>query len=381
MTRLILLAAGTAILLAGCDRDSTTTAPGDNNVPALDQARGTSTSYAYSATNAKAGNAIVVFTQGSNGALTPGSTFATGGRGSGTGLGSQGSLVVSRDGQWLFAVNAGSNEVSVFRINGSSLSLTDRKPSGGDFPVSLTFENGFLYVLNQAHAGNIFGFALNSSGQLTALAGSRRPLSGAVATAAAQVSFTDHGRTLVVTEKATNTIDTYQVGTDGLATGPSTHASAGVTPFGFTFTRNGNLLVSEAFGGTPGASAASSYASVINGNVQVISSSVENTQTASCWLAVSGDERFAYVANTGSGTISSYRIHKDATLELRQAIAAQTGAGSAPIDLAFTSSGVLYNLNETSGEIDQFQMGADGSLVSLGSVDALPAFAAGLAVR
>ncbi len=201
----------------------------------------------YTLTNAPAGNAVKVFHRGGGGSLSPGGEFATGGTGTGTGLGNQGGLVL--DGNRLFAVNPGSDSISSFRVRGHGLELIDTDASGGDQPISLTVDDGLLYVLNAGGAGNITGHTISRHGALSPLVGSTRPLSGA-ATGPAQVSFDPRGETLVVTEKNTNLIDTYEVNGDtGLASGPNPQASAGATPFGFAFDRRGHLIVSEAFGG------------------------------------------------------------------------------------------------------------------------------------
>ena len=177
------------------------------------------------------------------------------------------------DGRRLFAVNPGSDSISSFRVSGHGLELIDTDPSGGDQPISLTVHDGLLYVLNAGGAGDITGHRISRHGDLSPLVGSTRPLSGAGA-GPAQVSFDPSGETLVVTEKNTNLIDTYEVdGDTGLASGPSPQASAGATPFGFAFDGRGHLIVSEAFGGAPDQSAVSSYA-VDDGLIDAISPSV-----------------------------------------------------------------------------------------------------------
>src|SRR3989454_10128051 len=108
--------------------------------------------------------------------LTVAGTVATGGTGTGSGLGSRGALALSDDGRWLFAVNAGSNDVSIFRVGPAGLSLTSRIPSGGTQPVSLTVHGNLLYVLNGGVSGNIAGFALDANGGAAAIPGARRAL-------------------------------------------------------------------------------------------------------------------------------------------------------------------------------------------------------------
>lgn len=79
----------------------------------------------YTLSNEAASNDVIVYRRGADGVLQYAATHATTGKGSGDGLGSQGALTLSSDRQWLFAVSAGSNELSVFRVHGSlSISST-----------------------------------------------------------------------------------------------------------------------------------------------------------------------------------------------------------------------------------------------------------------
>jgi 6-phosphogluconolactonase (cycloisomerase 2 family) len=333
----------------------------------------------YSLTNDPAGNAVKVFDRSADGSLSPAGEFATGGTGSGTGLGNQGALVL--DGRRLFAVNAGSDSISSFRVSRYGLELIDTDPSGGDQPISLTVHDGLLYVLNAGGAGDITGHTISRQGALSPLVGSTRPLSGA-GTGPAQVSFDPRGETLVVTEKNTNLIDTYVVDANtGLASGPSSQASVGTTPFGFAFDRRGHLIVSEAFGGAPDQSAVSSYA-VENGLIDAISPSVGTTETAACWIVVTENGRFAYTTNTGSGSISGYRVRHDGALALLDADG-QTGlTGPSPTDMATTgNSRFLYSLNSGDGTISAFRVNRDGGLAPIGGASGLPSAATGLAAR
>jgi DNA-binding beta-propeller fold protein YncE len=61
-------------------------------------------------------------------------------------------MVISPDKLFLFAVNEGSNDVSVFSIRlDGTLRLVPGSPfaSGGKFPTSLAWQNGYLYVANR----------------------------------------------------------------------------------------------------------------------------------------------------------------------------------------------------------------------------------------
>jgi 6-phosphogluconolactonase (cycloisomerase 2 family) len=237
-------------------------------------------------------------------------------------------------------------------------------------------------VLNAA-SDSIAGYRLRHDGRLLPIAGSTRSLSGP-GTGPAQVEFTPDGEMLVVTEKATNNILTFAVDRHGVAGEAQVHPSNGATPFGFAFGKRGQLLVSEAFGGAADASATSSYAIDDDGGLTPISASVGTTETAACWVAVTPNGRFAYVTNTGSGTISGYAVDFDGTLALLDADGRTgvTGDGSGPIDLVITDGGrFLYVLNSGTHTIGVFRISHDGSLHRLPFVDGLPEAANGLAVR
>ena len=112
----------------------------------------------------------------------------------------------------------------------------------------------------------------------------------------------------------------------------------------------------------------------------LISPSVPDTQSAACWVVVTPNGHYAYVTNTGSGTVSSYGIRKSGQIARAQAVAATSGAG--PIDAAVSPDGRgLFVLNAGSHSITSFAIGHDGGLTAAGSVAGLPAGATGLAAN
>jgi 6-phosphogluconolactonase (cycloisomerase 2 family) len=190
----------------------------------------------------------------------------------------------------------------------------------------------------------------------------------------AQVSFDDRGGTVAVTDKTTNTIETFAIG-DGQITGPVVTPSAGATPFGFAFARRDVLIVSEAAN-----SSVSSYALNENGSLRPITAALPDTQGAACWVAVTRDGRFAYLANNHTASISSVAVSPDGSLALLNATAGLTPSGTAPIDLAMSNnSRYLYAL--ASGTISVFRLESDGSLAPLQLVPGLPASDVGLIAR
>lgn len=372
-----ILAVLAAVTLAACTDRSNPLQP----TPDLSQATAAPGSV-FTMSNAAAGNAILRFDRAPDGTLTPAGEIPTGGLGTGAGLGNQGGLTLSANA--LFAVNAGDNTVSAFDLHGGDLELVNVVPSGGERPISVTVSGRLVYVLNAAGEGNITGFVLTPGEGLVPLPGSTRPLSGAALTDPAQVSFSPGGDVLVVTEKATNLLVTYAVGADGLPGNPQVFASAGMTPFGFSFDVHGRLIVSEAFGGAPDGSAVSSYDVSAGGALAPISPSIGTTETAACWIAVTKNGRFAYTTNAGSGSISGYAVAPDGSLTLLDAdgVTGSTGDGSAPIDLAFTrNSQIIYSLNSGNGTLSAFHVRADGGLTPIGTTGGIPAGANGLAAQ
>jgi 6-phosphogluconolactonase len=337
-------------------------------------------------------NSVAVFRHNAKGILTAAGEFPTGGAGDPTPqppdpttdpLASQGALIMSRGNQYLYAVNAGSNQISVLKIRKNSLDIVDVADSGGVRPISLAVHGDLLYVLNEGGTPNIAGFTIEDDGTLTPLAGSTRPLIGGVAADPAQIGFSHDGALLVVTEKAGNRLNTYTINDDGLPSPPIDNASNGMTPFGFAFNNADTLVVSEAFGGAPNQSAASSYEASDDGTLSVISGSIANSQTASCWVVIPNNGKTAFLSNTGSGTVSSYHINPgDGSLTLLNATAADTGLGSAPIDMDLSvNSRLLFVLLGGSQSVASFRVWKNGNLTPVDTAGGLPLGAQGIAAK
>jgi 6-phosphogluconolactonase len=334
----------------------------------------------FTMTNNASGNSVLAYRLGTGGALIPAGSFSTHGTGLGSSLADQGALVLAGGDHWLLVVDAGSNQLTVFKVNAPNpaqplLTFSDRVSSGGVLPVSLTVHGSLVYALNAGNgtrAGNIAGFFLTPSGLLLALTGSQRPLSTSGPTGPAQISFSPSGTVLTVTEKATSLIDTYTVGTRGYAGAPTSTASNGSTPYGFAYTPAGRLVVSDA-----GPGALSSYSVATSGALTVVSGTVLDNQSAPCWVVLAEGGRYAYTSNAHSDSISTYQVARNGSLVLQASIGASTGA--APTDLAVThGSRYLLVLDVGAGEIDEYSLGASGSLTETTSVYGLGLTAEGL---
>jgi 6-phosphogluconolactonase len=350
-----------------------TNAPGSGPAPEVGGA-------VFTMSNAVAGNVVIAYTIGSGGSLSPAGSFHTGGTGTGASLADQGALTLTQDHRFLFVVNAGDNTVSVFSVHypaasGRILTLDDVAGAQGVQPVSVTVHGAFVYVLDAGNAtapGNIAGFFLTPSGQLVPIPGSVQPLSAASPTGPAEIAFNPAGTVLAVTEEDTSLIDTYPLSVWGAAQLPVVTPSNGSTPYGFAFSEQGALIVSDA-----GSGALSSYAVAQNGRLTVVSGSVGDGQLAPCWVAIYGP--YAFTTNAHSSTISTYQVGGRGTLSLLSAVAASTGAADTDMAIGGPHGQYLLVYDAGAGEIQDFAIGGGGSLSPAHDVGSLPATAEGLA--
>ena len=325
-------------------------------------------------TNEAAGNHIVAYDRGSDGHLTFAASYATGGQGGALGgaavdkLASQGALAYDSGHRVLYAVNAGSNTLSVFRVDGPQLALRQVISSGGTFPVSVATHGDLVYVLNARNGGAIQGYRLDD-GHLHAIRNSNRSLGLAIVTGSTeflntpgQVSFTPDGAHLIVTTKANGShIDIFDIGQDGRVSDSFVaNSSTTPVPFGVAFDAAGHLAVAQAGGST-----VATYAVDADSTVTPIVT-VPDGQAALCWIAAT-DESF-YVANAGgngtgtNGSISGYHVDSDGQLSVFTTSFTDKGT----TDLTVSPDGAfLYADTGASGIVDGFAINVDGTLTAL----------------
>jgi 6-phosphogluconolactonase len=310
----------------------------------------------YTQTNDPAGNVVQAFDRDARGDLEPAGTFSTGGVGLAALGNRQGAVDLSDDESTVYAVNGGSNSVSVFGAGRGGLALEDVAPSGGIAPNSLDEHHGRVYVLNSGGTPNVTAFSARRDGTLEAIPGGRRELPGALG--AAQVSVAPGGDALVVSERLSNRLETLPLDAAGRPGAPVITASSGAVPFGFAFGHRGDVVVSEA-----GASTVSSYR-LGAGGLDVVSASLPVGFGAACWVAISPNGKLAYTGNA-SGTISGFAIGRDGSLNPLGAT--QTPS---PRDLAFSRNGrFLYAVSPT-GRVTGYRVATDGALELLTGVPA-----------
>jgi len=368
--RSILAAAG-AFALAACSDVQPTGPITTPNAPSLSQSDNAQGGV-FVSTNGLSGNAVVAFARNANGALAYTGTFATGGTGIGGAadpLASQFAVALSSNAQFLLVVNAGSNDVSSFAVDGGSLTLVDRASSGGVRPVSVAISNGIVYALNTI-SNTIGVIAIGNDGSLTALPSLTKPLAVG-ANGAAEVRVDPTGHILIVSERVSNRLESYEIRNDGALGNAVVTPAAGTTPFGFDFATRGKVVVSEAASGS-----ASSYDIGSNGALAVVSAAAPTLQRAPCWLIVNNSGRFAYTANAGSATITGFGIDAQGTLTrlASTGVSGDLGAGAQPLDLDMSRNGnFLYVMKNGTGTVGAFSVAGDGSLTAMSDTPGLVA--------
>jgi 6-phosphogluconolactonase len=333
--------------------------------------------FVYLQTNAADNNEVIVFGRDADGTLERLDDYLTGGKGSGAPhLPSQSSVMLADD--RLFVTNTGSDDVTVYSVEDGRLNVLDRVPSGGSAPRSVAVHGQRVFVLNTGDVPNVTGFELKG-GRLAPVADATRTLGAG--SDPAQVAFTPDGSTLLATDRASDTIHAFAVSDAGLAQSPARHASSGATPYGFDVSDDGVLVVTEAAGAQVGKASASSYRVDGPARLAPVSGAVGNTRSEVCWAVISKDGRTVFVTNFGDGTISTYAIGEDGSIELREAVAATTVDGSPGIrDEALSADGrFLYALHADTGRVFGWGVRPDGTLNAIGSANGLPLTAAGLA--
>jgi 6-phosphogluconolactonase (cycloisomerase 2 family) len=324
-------------------------------------------------TDNTSGNQVVAYDRADNGTLTWRHTYATGGLGGVlTGsvvdhLASQGSLTYDQRNNLLYAVNAGSNTVSVFSVAGDQLTLRQVVNSGGSFPVSVAVHGNLVYVLNAEDGGTVQGYVV-AYGRLIPLPGSERALGlNAAATpqftnTPGQVAFSPDGSQLIVTTKANGSdIDVFGVGYWGyLSAAPVVNAEPGAVPFGVTFDQAGHLVVAESSSTTP---AVATFALNPGGTVTQLAL-VPTGEAATCWIAPAGG--FFYASNAGSAALSGYQ---ESSGSGALALLGTTDTDPGTVDAAASANGqFLYVQTGANGIVDEFHVNGNGTLTEVGSV-------------
>ena len=325
-------------------------------VPAAASASPTSpvVGYTYVDGNTAPANTIDGYARHADGSLTalPGSPFAAGGAGLGTGLASQGAIQATGDGRYLLAVDAGSNQISVLRITAGGVPVLVGQPASSDGikPVSVAVSpSGLVYAANSGAGGsNYTGFRLSFNGTLTPVQGSTYTVPDG--SGLGDVFFNAFGDHLIGTRTGTSLIDSFLVLPGGrlLAAPGSPFTGQGLGQLGAEFspTSPSELFVSNAHNGALLGTVSAYHDSLLGQLSPIGSSPYADGQTAPCWVEISHDGRYLFAVNTGSGNISSYAIDPGGSLTLIGST--PIAGGGADIDARLSPDG-RYLLVDGSG--------------------------------
>ena len=316
-----------------------------------------------------AGNTVFAYDRSHDGSLAAAGSYGTGGAGGALAgsvvdhLASQGSLALDAAHHLLFAVNAGSNTVSVFGVHDDQLALRELLPSGGTFPVSVAVSGELVYVLNARDGGTVSGYRVDGH-DVDPIRGSTRAL-GLDPTATpefthtpGQVAFTPDGEQLLVTTKAnTNAVDVFRVRDNGRLGAPTVNTLPGAVPFATAFDRAGHLLLAEA-----GTNSVAGFDVTRTGTLTPLAV-LGTGQAATCWITATRD--YAFASNAGSASVTGVAAHRDGSLSA----VGQTATDKGTVDAAATPDGrFLYVQAGGAGTVDGFRISNDGSLTPVTTI-------------
>jgi hypothetical protein len=322
----------------------------------------------FVATDNTSGNQVVAYHRNLDGSLSPAGTFATGGLGgvlAGSAVdhtASQGALALDAADGLLYAVNAGSDSVSVFSVHGDRLHLRQVVAFGGTFPVSIAVHGRIVEVLNARNGGSLRGF-VQLAGFLFPIPGARTALGLPTLTpefthTPGQVAFTPDGsRVLVTTKAATSAVDAYALRWNGtLSTSPTVTTFGGDVPFALTFDRAGHAQLVLA-----GSNSVVTANVLGDGRLDVIETDPTG-QAATCWITTTGRDTF--VSNAGSGSVTGYLNNGHGHLTDIGNTATRAGT----VDSAASPDGrFLYVQGGAAGTVDAFRIAPTGTLTLIGS--------------
>jgi 6-phosphogluconolactonase (cycloisomerase 2 family) len=317
-----------------------------------------------------AGNQVVAYRRSADGSLHQAGTYPTGGRGGSLNgavvdrLASQGSLTYDKAHRTLYAVNAGSNTVTVFGVAGDRLIRRQVINSGGTFPVSVAVRGAEVYVLNARTGGAVQGY-LSILGHLVPLHSEHRSLGLPVTTGPqqfthtpGQVVVTPDGSSVIVTTKAAgNSLLVFgRYGLAQLTKTPTVVDDAGNVPFAAVFDRFGRLAVAEA-----GSNSVATYA-VERGHRLRLLNRTATGQMATC--SIVGASSNYYLSNAGSNSLAAYHAERDSS----PVGLGNTATGEGTVDAAATpDERYIYVQTGKVGAVDAFRVASDGSLTKIRS--------------
>lgn len=377
----------------------------DTTLPHPDNIAG----YLYVQTN-ETKNAILVYQRNPDGSLKETVKVATGGAGTGESrplhnntpgadpLVSANSLITDKTHSKLFVVNAADNSVSLFRIDDNGIPvLLDTKSTGGHIPNTLAYDDNTrtLYVGHLYGPEHIKAMQVNND-KLTLLPGELSvdtdKIKGRVLSSIALSPDRDYLIATVLAEPVPGkkgiegtqkkALLVIKTGKGMLPDKGIFQDAAGVEPFTSFFLTSGKnmFLTTYADTNTLGLSQLNQWGGVTQLSLaKGDDSAVDGKPLEYCWVSLSPDERYAYVASFGTSDITSFSVNGN-TVSLAHAgigriapvgdFAAAAGIPtSAPVDNWASADGYLYQIYGAAGKLGAFRMTSDGNLQQVALYD------------
>ena len=247
----------------------------------------------------------------------------------------EGSITTDTDKKFLFAVNAVSDTIAVFRIqDDGSLKPVKRSPfpSQGNGPASVEYRDGRLYVANKAHDGvrnlkkvapNYASFKVSGEGALTPVGQPQPTVPQASPT---QAFVTPDGKFMMATDERgrkkfnPGKLHSFKIGEDGsLSPAPGSPYEMDDEILNFqapdqpAWAQGLVALPSERliYAGVANLGLLVVYQYDAEGRLSFVKQLENKGAVLPCWTEMSKDRRFIYSGNAGNNTVSVFDIHTD----------------------------------------------------------------------
>lgn len=323
-------------------------------------------------TNDSLQNEIVGYRRNSDGKLDSIFTLSTFGKGINAPLRSQNALLWTKDGRFLLVCNPGSNDVSVFKVDGENVTFLNKYSSGGQMPVSITQYKDLIYVLNSGHHGILSGFNLTQDGVLNPIPGINIEVDTMVC-GPAQASFTYDGTGIIVTCRSTNKIIGFQMSKDGIPVGKTKISSNSEVPYGFDLDEDGKIYVTEAR-----QSGISVYQWKDGKNVEKLFDLAKDLHTAACWVKLTKNRKYAFVSDADPKNIAGFQIAKSGQCSLIKADGKSASTEDTPTELLIVNDQFLYVSSVRNSAIEVFQIDGSGNLMKIQKLNGKGTFSWGI---
>ncbi len=325
-----------------------------------------------SSTNDSIQNEIVGYRRNSNGKLDSLFTLSTFGKGINGPLRSQNSMLWTKEGKFLLVCNAGSNDVSVFKIDGENVTFLNKYSSGGQTPVSITQYKDFIYVLNSGHHGILSGFKITQDGTLNPIPGINIEVDTMVS-GPAQASFTCDGSGIIITCRSSNKIIGFQMSKDGIPVGKTSISSNTEVPYGFDLDEDGKIFVTEAK-----QSGISVYQWKNGKELEKLFDLSKDLHTAACWIKLTKDRKYAFVADADPKNIAGFQIAKTGQCTLIKSDGKSSSTENTPTELTIVDDQFLYVSSIRNSAIEVYQIDGSGNLIKIQKLDGKGSYSWGI---